>query len=150
MRALIQKAKQASVTPEGAETARIERGLVVFLGIGQEDEQQDVDWLVKKVLNMRIFEDEAGKMNQDLKAVEGGLMVVSQFTLHASTKKGNRPSFIRAAQPEQAIPLYNSFIQACEESLGKPVATGVFGAQMDVELINEGPVTIWLDSRNKE
>jgi D-tyrosyl-tRNA(Tyr) deacylase len=150
MRALIQKAKQATVTPEGGEPACIGRGLVVFLGIGQEDEQPDAQWLVKKVLNMRIFEDEVGKMNNDLKAVDGALMVVSQFTLHASTKKGNRPSFIRAAEPDTAIPLYEGFIRACEQAMGKTVATGVFGAQMEVSLINEGPVTIWLDSRNRE
>ncbi len=150
MRALLQKVKKATVKPENAVAASIERGLVVFLGIGQEDTEEDGQWLVKKILNMRIFEDQDGKMNQDLKAVDGGLMVVSQFTLHASTKKGNRPSFIRAAQPDQAIPLYNDFIQASEASLGKKVATGVFGAQMEVELINEGPVTIWLDSRQKE
>lgn len=150
MRALIQKVKEATVKPENVEASGIGRGLVVFLGIGQEDEEADGAWLVKKLLNMRIFEDEAGKMNQDLKAVDGELMVVSQFTLHASTKKGNRPSFIRAAEPDTAIPLYEAFVRECGQATGKTVATGVFGAQMEVSLINEGPVTIWLDSRNKE
>lgn len=150
MRTVIQKVKHASVEVEDRQNGHIGRGLVVFLGIEGVDEQADVDWLVKKVVNMRIFEDEAGKMNQDLKTIDGELMVVSQFTLHASTKKGNRPSFIRAAEPDMAIPLYEAFIKECEQAIGKTAATGVFGAQMDVSLINEGPVTIWLDSRQKE
>lgn len=150
MRALIQKVNQATVTPDSADAASIGHGLVVFLGVGKADEEADKAWLVKKITNMRIFADAEGKMNQDLKAVDGGLMVVSQFTLHASTKKGNRPSFIHAAEPDMAIPLYEAFIRDCEQALGQPVATGVFGAQMEVSLINEGPVTIWLDSHNKE
>jgi D-tyrosyl-tRNA(Tyr) deacylase len=149
MRAVVQKVKKATVVPENAESNSIGKGLVIFLGVGQEDTQEDGQWLVKKIVNMRIFEDEEGKMNQDLKTIDGELMVVSQFTLQASTKKGNRPSFIRAAGPDTAIPLYESFINECEVALGKKVATGVFGAQMDVSLVNEGPVTIWLDSRNK-
>lgn len=150
MRALIQKVKEASVTVEGDENGRIDRGLVIFLGIEEADAEEDIQWLVKKITNMRIFEDEAGKMNRDIKSEDGGLMVVSQFTLHASTKKGNRPSFIRAAGPDIAVPLYESFIRQCGEAIGKTIATGEFGAQMDVNLTNEGPVTIWLDSKQKE
>lgn len=146
----MQKVKKATVTPENADSNSIGKGLVIFLGVGQEDTPEDSQWLVKKIVNMRIFEDEERKMNQDLKTIDGELMVVSQFTLHASTKKGNRPSFIRAAEPDTAIPLYEAFIRECGQATGKTVATGVFGAQMEVSLINEGPVTIWLDSRNKE
>ena len=149
MRALIQKVKKATVTPENQTPASIERGLVVFLGVGKTDSGEDGQWLVKKIVNMRIFEDADGKMNNDLKAADGDLMVVSQFTLQAATKKGNRPSFIYAAEPDKAIPLYESFISECEVALGKKVATGIFGAQMDVSLVNEGPVTIWLDSQHK-
>lgn len=150
MRALIQKVKQASVVIGETENGSVGRGFVIFLGIEETDEEADILWLVKKITNMRIFEDEEGKMNMDLNAVKGELMVISQFTLHASTKKGNRPSFIRAANPDTAIPLYESFIKRCREAIGKNVATGEFGAQMDVSLINEGPVTIWLDSKQKE
>ena len=150
MRTVVQKVKKATVTPENADSDSIGKGLVIFLGVGQDDTPEDTQWLVKKIVNMRIFEDEEGKINQDLKTIDGQLMVVSQFTLHASTKKGNRPSFIRAAEPGTAIPLYEAFIRDCEQAIGKTVATGVFGAQMDVSLVNEGPVTIWLDSHQKE
>ncbi len=150
MRALIQKVKEGSVTIDDIEYGRIGKGFVIFLGIEEADEEADIQWLVKKITNMRIFEDEEGKMNRDLKSVKGDVMVISQFTLHASTKKGNRPSFIKAANPDTAIPLYQSFIKQCEEAIGKSLETGEFGAQMDVSLINEGPVTIWLDSKQKE
>ncbi len=150
MRALIQKVKTANVAIEGTENGRISRGFVIFLGIEEADAEEDIRWLVKKITNMRIFEDEEGKMNLNLKSVGGDLMIISQFTLHASTKKGNRPSFIRAANPDTAIPLYESFIKQCEEAIDKKIATGEFGAQMDVSLTNEGPVTIWLDSKQRE
>jgi len=150
MRALLQKVKEATVTVEKVEKGRINRGLLLFLGIEADDAEADVEWLVKKIVNMRIFEDKAGKMNLDLNSAQGELMVISQFTLHASTKKGNRPSFIRAAGPDTAIPLYQAFIRQAGEATGQDVATGEFGAQMDVKLVNEGPVTIWLDSRQKE
>lgn len=150
MRAVIQKVKKAAVEVEGRTTGEIGRGLMILLGIEEEDSKEDIDWLVKKVVNMRIFEDEEGKMNRDVKSVDGGILAISQFTLHASTKKGNRPSFIRAAKPDTAVPLYNQFNETCSDALGKPVQTGEFGAQMDVNLINKGPVTIILDSKEKE
>lgn len=148
MRALIQRSKQASVTIDGAVTAAISHGLVVLLGVEAEDTAEDAEWLVGKIAQMRIFGDAEGKMNLSVKEVGGEVLVVSQFTLHASTKKGNRPSFIRAARPEVAVPLYESFLS----SLGKelPVKSGVFGADMQVALTNDGPVTIWMDSKAKE
>lgn len=150
MRALIQRSRQASVTIEGKVTASISQGLVVLLGVEPPDSTEDADWLASKIAQMRIFGDAEGKMNLCVKDVGGGVLVVSQFTLHASTKKGNRPSFLRAARPEQAIPLYEHFLAALEKELGQPVARGVFGADMQVALINDGPVTIWMDSQARE
>ncbi len=150
MRLVIQRVSQASVTVENKITGAINQGLLVLLGIEQADSEEDSDWLVQKLIQMRIFSDEDGKMNCSLQDIDGGLLVVSQFTLHASTKKGNRPSFIAAARPEQAIPLYESFIQKAAVQLGKKVEAGIFGADMKVALINDGPVTITIDSKNRE
>lgn len=124
--------------------------MLVLLGVGRGDTSEDVDWLVRKVLALRIFEDEEGRMNRSLLEAGGDALVVSQFTLHARVKKGTRPSFERAAAPDEAIPLYEAFVAALSEGLGKPVPTGEFGAMMDVALINDGPVTIWIDSKNRE
>lgn len=148
MRALIQRVSRASVSVNNEIVGAIDQGLMVLLGIAHDDSINDIDWLVGKITNMRIFSDEEGKMNLSVQDVEGQILVVSQFTLHASTKKGNRPSFIEAARPEIAIPLYEKF----KTELGKivPIASGEFGADMKVSLINDGPVTIWLDSQNKE
>jgi len=148
MRALIQRSQQASVTIAGEVTGSISHGLVVLLGVEHEDTQEDAEWLAGKIAQMRIFGDAEGKMNLGVKEVGGAVLVVSQFTLHANTKKGNRPSFIRVARPEVAIPLYEHFMTM----LGKdvPVQCGVFGADMQVALINDGPVTIWMDSKAKE
>lgn len=148
MRALIQRSKQASVTIAGEISGRITHGLVVLLGVEHGDTSEDAEWLAAKIHQMRIFEDDDGKMNRSVKEAGGSVLVVSQFTLHASTKKGNRPSFIRAARPEVAIPLYEHFMTVLEKEL--PVQRGVFGADMQVALINDGPVTIWMDSRAKE
>ncbi|MCS6929443.1 MAG: D-aminoacyl-tRNA deacylase [Saprospiraceae bacterium] len=150
MRAVIQRVSQASVTINGLEKARIGLGLLILLGIEHEDEPEDAEWLSKKIAAMRIFSDEAGLMNRSVQDIHGELLVVSQFTLHASTKKGNRPSFIRAARPEHAIPLYELFVHLLERNSGRPVKTGVFGEDMKVHLVNDGPVTIWIDSRNRE
>lgn len=150
MRVLIQRVSKARVTIENEKTSQIEEGLLVFLGIEYADDQNDVDWLVKKVINLRIFDDEQGVMNKSLLDIQGALMVISQFTLMAATKKGNRPSYIRAAKHDHAIPLYELFIKKSEVILGTQVATGTFGAMMQVELQNEGPVTIWMDSKQKE
>lgn len=150
MRALIQRSKNASVTIDGEIVGSIPHGLLVLLGVEQEDTTEDADWLAGKITQMRIFGDAEGKMNLSVKDVGGGVLVVSQFTLHASTKKGNRPGFTRAARPEQAIPLYEHFMAAVEKELGSPVQRGVFGADMQVALINDGPVTIWMDSRARE
>jgi D-tyrosyl-tRNA(Tyr) deacylase len=128
----------------------IEKGLLLLLGIEEADGREDIDWLVKKITQLRIFNDKEGVMNLSVSNVQGEIIVVSQFTLHASTKKGNRPSYIRAARPETAIPLYEAFLSALEETLDKKVGKGVFGAHMDVSLVNDGPVTIFLDSKNKE
>jgi D-tyrosyl-tRNA(Tyr) deacylase len=149
MRAVIQRVKNASVVISGALTAKIDTGLLVLIGIAEEDSTDDVDWLVRKIVNMRIFQDLEDKMNLCLSDVEGDLLVVSQFTLHASTKKGNRPSFIKAAHPEKATPLYNDFILKCEKEV-KKVETGKFGADMKVSLLNDGPVTIIIDSKDKQ
>jgi len=138
------------VIADGELSAEIAQGLLLLIGIEELDEQSDIDWLAKKVVQMRIFADEAGHMNLSLLDVKGDLLIISQFTLHAKTKKGNRPSFIKAARPEQAIPLYEAFKTRCAELLGKPVGAGVFGADMQVELVNDGPVTIWLDSKERE
>lgn len=150
MRLVIQRVSRASVTVENQIIGKIEKGLLILLGIEHADSEDDVDWLVQKTIQMRIFSDEEGKMNCSLQDVSGDLLVVSQFTLHASTKKGNRPSFITAARPEQAIPLYEAFIKKAEIALGKPVQSGSFGADMKVELLNDGPVTILIDSKNRE
>ena len=150
MRAVIQRVKYAQVLIDQKEKRSSGPGLLVLLGIEHADEEADVFWLVNKVLNLRIFEDAQGVMNRSLLEVEGELMVVSQFTLMAATKKGNRPSYIRAAKHEQAIPLYELFVQKAQESLGSKVVTGTFGADMQVELTNDGPITIWIDSKNRE
>lgn len=150
MRVVIQRTSQASVTIEEQIVAKIGRGLLVLVGIEAADTGEDVDWLVGKIVQMRIFEDAEGKMNLGVKDVAGDLLVVSQFTLHAGTKKGNRPSFIRAARPETAIPLYEQFLARLETEMGKPVPRGVFGADMKVALINDGPVTILIDSKSRE
>lgn len=150
MRLVIQRVSRASVTVEDQITGAIDQGLLVLLGIEQADSEEDIDWLVQKLIQMRIFSDRDGKMNCSLVDIDGGLLVVSQFTLHASTKKGNRPSFIAAARPEQAIPLYELFLQKAALQLGKKVQAGIFGADMKVELINDGPVTITIDSKNRE
>lgn len=150
MRAVIQRVSEASVTIEGKVNAQIGWGLLVLLGIENTDEQADIDWLARKITNMRIFSDEAGLMNKSVLDIGGDIIVVSQFTLFASTKKGNRPSFIRAAKPLIAIPLYEQFVKTLEQHLGKSVGTGEFGTDMKVALLNDGPVTIVVDTRNKE
>ncbi len=149
MIAVIQRVKHASVTIDKMLKSSISEGLLVLLGIAHEDTQEDSDWLTKKIINMRFFSDADGKMNLSLKDINGDLLVVSQFTLHASTKKGNRPSFIEAARPEKAIPMYEQFVQLSETELGKKVYTGEFGADMQVQLLNDGPVTIIIDTKNK-
>ncbi len=149
MIAVIQRVKQASVTIDNTLKSSISQGLLVLLGIAHEDTQEDSEWLTKKIINLRIFSDAEGKMNLSLKDINGDLLVVSQFTLHASTKKGNRPSFVDAARPEKAIPTYEQFVQLSEIELGKKVYTGEFGADMQVELLNDGPVTIIIDTKNK-
>ncbi|WP_461783280.1 D-aminoacyl-tRNA deacylase [Prosthecobacter sp.] len=150
MRLVLQRVSSASVTVDGAITGQIGLGLLILAGIEHDDTADDLAWLVSKVTQMRIFADAEGKMNLSVKDSGGDLLVVSQFTLHASTKKGNRPSFIRAARPETAIPLYEQFLALLEAEMGKPVARGIFGADMQVALVNDGPVTICIDSRAKE
>ncbi|MEM9081003.1 MAG: D-aminoacyl-tRNA deacylase [Verrucomicrobiota bacterium] len=150
MRAIIQRVSQASVTIDNDLVANQKLGLLILLGIEQSDTPSDINWLAGKIARLRIFEDRDGKMNTSLLDIDGQATVVSQFTLHASTKKGNRPSFLRAAPPAHSEPLYQSFCQTLSNLLGKPVATGQFGANMDVALINQGPVTILLDSKNPE
>lgn len=150
MKAVIQRVSEASVTIEGNQVAAINNGLLVLLGIVDEDTQEDISWLSNKVSNLRVFNDENGVMNQSLIDQNGDAIVVSQFTLHASTKKGNRPSYIKAAKPDVAIPLYKAFVKELEVTLGKSVQTGEFGADMQVELLNDGPVTIIIDTKNKE
>ncbi|MFT5777662.1 MAG: D-tyrosyl-tRNA(Tyr) deacylase [Crocinitomicaceae bacterium] len=150
MRVLIQRTSEASVTIDGSVHGAIERGLVILLGIEHEDTEEDANMLVAKISALRIFNDEDGKMNLSSMDVKGEYLVISQFTLHASTKKGNRPSYIKAARPEQAIPLYEYFIEKLKQTSDAKVATGVFGADMKVQLINDGPVTIWIDSKNRE
>ena len=150
MRALIQRVRQASVTIGGNSTAEIGAGLLVLLGIEEADTPEDIEWLAGKIARLRIFSDDAGQMNRCVIEVGGAVLVVSQFTLFASTKKGNRPSFIRAARPEQAIPLYEQFKLRMGAELGKPVQSGEFGADMQIGLINDGPVTIWIDSTARE
>ena len=150
MRAVIQRVSEASVTVEGAIIGQIQRGLMVLVGIINEDDTSDIEWLSNKIIHMRIFEDENGVMNKSLIEVGGEILLVSQFTLHASTKKGNRPSYIAAAKPEISIPIYEAMIHQLEKDLGASIQTGKFGADMKVALINDGPVTITIDSKNKE
>ena len=150
MRIVIQRVSKASVTIEGIIKGNIEKGLLILLGIESEDSQADIEWFVRKFARLRIFSDSENKMNLSLEDVGGDALVISQFTLHASTKKGTRPSYIRSAPPEIAIPLYESFIQTLEKELSKPVATGTFGADMKVALINDGPVTLCIDSKRRE
>ena len=150
MRALIQRVREASVTIETEVRGAIGPGLLVLVGIEEADTLEDVGWLAGKIARLRVFADAAGVMNCSLQESGGEALVVSQFTLHASTKKGNRPSYIRAARPETAIPLYTQFVCALEKELGKPVPTGEFGADMQVALINDGPVTIWIDTKARE
>ena len=150
MRVVIQRVLEASVSIGGTVTAAIGPGLLVLLGICEEDGREDIEWLVRKIAGLRVFDDADGVMNVDVRDAGGDALVVSQFTLLASTKKGNRPSYIRAARPEVAIPLYGQFCAALEAALGKPVPTGTFGADMQVSLINDGPVTICIDTKNKE
>ena len=150
MRLLIQRVSRASVTIDGSEFSRIGKGLLVLVGIEQADTQEDIDWLTGKLCRLRIFDDEQGVMNLDIQQIGGEVMVVSQFTLHASTKKGNRPSYIKAAPEAISRPMYERFVESVKSALGKEVATGSFGADMKVELINDGPVTIWIDSKNRE
>ena len=150
MRAVIQRVTSASVTIEGREKSAIGLGLLILLGVEDADTQEDMAWLVKKISNLRIFDDEEGVMNRSLLDVEGEALVVSQFTLYASYKKGNRPSWFRAGSHEHSIPLYNSFCAALSEAISKPVGTGEFGAEMQVKLVNDGPVTICIDTKNKE
>lgn len=149
MRIVLQRVQQASVSIANEVHSQIGQGLLLLLGIEDADEQTDADWLIQKVAQMRIFSDEAGKMNLSIQDISGGFLVVSQFTLHASTKKGNRPSFIQAARPEKAIPLYEYFCQKLHEFSQLEVKTGVFGADMQVALVNDGPVTILMDSKEK-
>ncbi len=150
MRAVIQRVKKATVTVNEKAIATIGEGMLILLGIELNDTQNDINWLTKKIVNLRIFNDSNGIMNVSVKDIKGELILVSQFTLHASTKKGNRPSYIKAAKPEVAIPLYKSFILQLENELGKKIQTGQFGAMMDVTLTNDGPVTILIDTKNKE
>ena len=150
MKTVIQRVSKASVTIEGEKVANINNGLLILLGIIEEDNNEDIIWLSKKIANLRIFGDENGVMNKSLLDIDGEVIVVSQFTLHASTKKGNRPSYIKAAKPNVAIPLYESFVTQLEKDLNKKVQTGKFGADMKVELLNDGPVTIIIDTKNKE
>ncbi len=149
MRLVIQRVKKASVKIEGRLNGEIDAGMLILVGIEHEDTKEDIEWLTKKVIALRIFPDEQHKMNLDIQSINGSILVVSQFTLHASTKKGNRPSYIKAAAPEHAIPLYELFIKQLRQA-GIHVETGEFGAMMDVELINDGPVTILIDSKNRE
>lgn len=150
MRVVIQRVSTASVTVDDTVIGEIQKGLMVLVGIVNEDNQSDIEWLSNKVVHMRLFEDEDGVMNKSLLEVGGGILLVSQFTLHASTKKGNRPSYIAAAKPDIAIPIYEKFIQQLQNDLGTPIQTGKFGADMKVALVNDGPVTISIDSKNKE
>ena len=150
MKVVIQRVSSASVTILNEKVANINTGLLVLVGIVTEDTQEDINWLVKKVANMRIFPDSDGVMNQSVKDINGEIIVVSQFTLQASTKKGNRPSYIKAARPEVAIPLYENFVKSLETETNKTIQTGQFGADMKVDLVNDGPVTIIVDSKNKD
>ncbi|WP_108244792.1 D-aminoacyl-tRNA deacylase [Muricauda brasiliensis] len=150
MRTVLQRVSKASVTVDGELISSIGHGLLILLGIEDADTKEDIDWLTNKILNLRIFNDENEVMNRSVVDVQGDIIVVSQFTLHAQTKKGNRPSYIKAAKPDIAIPMYEDFVQVLEQKLCKKVGTGVFGADMKVELLNDGPVTITMDTKNKE
>lgn len=150
MRVVIQRVKEASVTIEGVLCSSIGQGMLILVGVEDRDSIEDVDWLVKKVSQLRIFNDDNGVMNRSVVDVAGEALVVSQFTLHASTKKGNRPSYIRASRPEHAVPMYQKFCQELSQAIGREVKTGVFGADMQVALVNDGPVTICIDSQNRE
>lgn len=150
MRVVIQRVRHASVTIDGTQESAIQEGMLILVGIENADTQEDIDWLCKKIVNLRIFDDEKGIMNRSILETGGDILVVSQFTLHASTKKGNRPSYIRAAKSDISIPLYEAFCQTLRNDLGKDIQTGRFGADMKVELLNDGPVTILIDTKNKE
>lgn len=150
MKTVTQRVQYASVTIDGQVKSKIGKGLLILVGIEDRDTQEDIEWLAKKITNLRIFDDENGVMNRSCIEVDGEILVVSQFTLQASTKKGNRPSYIKASKPEVAIPMYEAFCEEVGLQLGKPVQTGTFGADMKVELLNDGPVTILIDSQNKE
>ena len=150
MRVLIQRTRRASVTIEGERVSEIGKGLLLFIGICDEDSSENIDWLTKKISNIRLFDDENGVMNLSVQDVDGEILAVSQFTLMASTKKGNRPSYIKAAKPEISVPLYEKFCTEMEIAVNKPIKRGVFGADMKVELLNDGPVTIFIDSKNRE
>jgi len=149
MIAVVQRVSEASVKIEGEIHGAIENGFLVLLGVTHTDTEEDVEWLGKKIIGLRVFSDEEGKMNLDLTTTQGNILLISQFTLHASTKKGNRPSFIEAARPEVAIPLYEQMIRFLQKELGKTIACGKFGADMKVSLLNDGPVTIIIDSKNR-
>lgn len=150
MRVVIQRVKHSSVTIDGVVKSAIGKGLMVLVGICEEDNQEDIDYLVKKIINLRVFDDSEGVMNLSIQDIKGEILLISQFTLMASTKKGNRPSYIRAARPDISIPLYESLIQALEAALGQKIGTGEFGADMKVDLLNDGPVTIIIDSKQKD
>ena len=150
MRAVIQRVSKASVTIDNKIYSQIKNGLLVFVGIEDADTAEDIEWLSNKIVNLRVFNDDNGVMNVSVKDMNGDILTVSQFTLHASTKKGNRPSYIKASKPEFAIPMYEKFIKQLSNDLGKTVGTGVFGADMKVELLNDGPVTIVIDTKNRE
>jgi D-aminoacyl-tRNA deacylase len=150
MRVVIQRVSHASLTIEGQIRSSVRNGLLVLVGIEDADTAEDAAWLSSKIVNLRIFNDDTGVMNRSVKESGGDILLISQFTLHAATKKGNRPSYIRASKPEKAIPLYRQMIESLGKELGKPIFTGEFGADMKVELLNDGPVTIWIDSKNRE
>lgn len=150
MKIVLQRVKEASVTVEDTTVAEIKQGLLILVGIEPEDSDEDIAWLSTKIYKLRIFNDEDGVMNKSIKDIDGDIIVVSQFTLHASTKKGNRPSYLKAAKPDIALPLYLNFVAQIEKFMGKKIQTGIFGATMNVALINDGPVTIIIDSKNKE
>ncbi|MBW7838246.1 MAG: D-tyrosyl-tRNA(Tyr) deacylase [Chitinophagaceae bacterium] len=150
MRVVIQRVVQASVTIDQKVKSAIGKGLLVFVGIEHDDTQEDIEWIARKIVNLRVFDDESHVPNLSLQDINGDILLISQFTLHAMVKKGNRPSYIRAARPEVAIPIYNKLIDDLQKELGKPIGTGTFGAEMQIALINDGPLTIWIDSKNKE
>ena len=150
MRVVVQRVSRASIRIDGKQGGKIGPGLVVLVGFEEEDETEDIEWICRKLLNLRIFDDQDGVMNRSIEDIGGAFLLVSQFTLHASTRKGNRPSYIKAARPEKAIPLYDQFVIKMRNSTGLAIETGEFGAHMEVELVNDGPVTISMDTKNKE